>query len=71
MNSVENLKPQGQGRANGISQLKYYLSEQGNKMLSSLLAGLDHICQVRSPCPRVAGVEVEAQPGPVGLGFCP
>ena len=39
MNSVENVKPQGQGRANEISQLKYYLSEQENKMLSTLRAG--------------------------------
>ena len=39
MNSVENVKPQGQGRATEISQLKYYLSEQENKTLSSLKAG--------------------------------
>ena len=38
MNSVENVKPQGQGRANEISQLKHYLLEQKNKMLSSLRA---------------------------------
>ena len=39
MNSVENVKPQGQGRANEISQLKYYLSEKENKTLSPLRAG--------------------------------
>ena len=58
MNSMENVKPQGHGRANGISQLKYYMSQQGNKTLSSLRAGLGHICQVRSLCPRAVGADV-------------
>ena len=60
INSVENIEPQGQRRANGILQLKYCVrgGGAGSKTRSSLLAGLSHMCQVRGLCPREAEVQV-------------
>lgn len=49
---MENIKPQGQRRDNGILQLKHCVrgGGAGSKPRSALLAGLRHMCQVRGLC---------------------